>query len=546
MIRWLFFFLTISSTTFCQVVEGTIVDDETGKPIPFASIGIAGTSKGTSSNLNGQFSLMISEPAELIVTCIGYQSKHVSSSESLAVIRLKPMVTQLDAVIISDKPLEAKRIIRKAFTNTKVNFSGSAFMQTFFYRHYCKDDDVYGRLIEASVDVWKPQGYRTTQQVAGEKDEIRITQLRRSRDNTVMAQGHEPIAVGSILETDLVGFQMEGVSDHLNFYNNVSSLKVDVDNYIFKLNGITSYDGQEVYEIGYVYKKDSVLMTSGEYRVRAQAKGTLFITTDTYAFVKTEEVKTFGKNSVETSVYYRNYGGRYYPYHFIIEGENMASDSSSHSFHIELMSVEIKKEPKGKFTGSLPTKEELLNIPYDSAFWISNTILKTTPLEDDIIRDLGGGASLSKQFLRYKQYELNVHNGGVQAEEKFRWLRDDSKGNRILYLVFWSENFRPYLVDLELAKQLNRKYRNKITFVYISLDDDKTRWEQMVQKYGFYIDGIINYRIGSKSQLAESFGVNKAPAFVLLKRDGEAFGDFAKRPSDPLLSQDFDSLLVEQ
>src|SRR6187431_2940287 len=136
MIRFLFLFLTISSTAFCQkLVEGTVVDDETGNPVPFASIGIAGTSKGTSSNLNGQFSISITEPISLIVTCIGYETQRVKSIEGAAVIRLRPMATQLDPIVVSNRPIDANRIIHKAFRSIHENYNVQPFMQKFFYRH---------------------------------------------------------------------------------------------------------------------------------------------------------------------------------------------------------------------------------------------------------------------------------------------------------------------------------------------------------------------------------------------------------------------------
>jgi hypothetical protein len=546
MIRWFIFFFFLSSTAFCQqIVEGTIVDKETGKPVAFASIGVVGTSKGTSSNLNGQFSISITEPISLKVTCIGYESLLIHSLAEITLIQLKPIITQLSEIVILDKPVNARKILRKAFANIDENYSDQPFLQKFFYRHYCKDDKAYGRLIEASVDVWKDQGYRSIQKIAGEKEEIRVTQLRRSLDKTEMAQGHEPISIGNILQADVVGYQTPTKNEHLSFYTDVSNLKTDFEKYNFTCQAITYYDGLEVYQINYSHKRDSVLTTAGNYLELTQVSGSLFITTDTYAFVKTEDVKSYQGNTVRTLAYYRKYADRYYPYHFIREGESHTLENSAHSFHIELMSVEVKNDSKEKFIGHIPNKDDLLTIPYDSAFWASNTILKTTPLEDDIIRDLGGGTSLNKQFYRYHQYEMNVHDGGKNGEEKFNWLREDSKGNHILYLVFWSGNIQSYLVDIELAKRLNKKYRNRITFVFLSLDDDETQWQQAVQKFSLYTDGIINYRIGSNSQLAKSFHVKEVPSFVLLARRGEIFDSTAKRPGDVLLEEDF-KLLIEQ
>jgi hypothetical protein len=547
MIRWFILFLTISSTAFCQQrIEGRIVDTETGKPVPFASIGIVGTSKGTSSNLNGQFSLSVSEDVSVKVTCLGYESIIINSFSEMQLIRLKPIATQLGEVVVFNKPINPKRIVWRAFANISNNYIDQAYLQKFFYRHYCKDDSVYGRLIEAAVDVWKHGGSSSLQKTTDAKKEIRVTQLRRSLDNTIMSQGHEPIAIANILHADVVGYQMTEKSAHLSFYSDVSNLKTDMDNYSFTFNGITNYDGEEVYEIGYSYRKDSALTTSGKYIHLTQISGSLFITTDSYAFIKMEDVKSFGENSLHTSAYYRKYDDKYYPYHLVREGENHHSENRNHSFHIELMSVEVVMDKKEKFTGHEPGKDELLAIPYDTAFWNRNTILKTTPLEDEIINDLGGGASLNDQFYLYHQYEMNVRDGGKNGEQKFNWFKDDSKGKRILYLFFLGKNCQSYLNDVELAKRLYKQYRNKIAFVFLSVEDDEVLWQETVSKFNLSSDGIINYRISSNSEILKSLGVKETPSFVLFSQNGELFDANAKHPGNPMLEKDFNFLIGQQ
>ncbi len=546
MFRCLVFFSIISSSVFSQrLVEATIVDKETKKPVPFASIGIIGTSKGTSSNLNGQFSISINETDSIRITCVGYESLSLGATQLLPSIDLTPIVTQLSEIVILDRAINAKRVLRRAFANIDINYNNRPFLQQFFYRHYCKDGAAYGRLIEAAIDVWKTSGYRTVQHAAGEKEEIRVTQLRRSLDKTEMAQGHDPISVENILQADMVGYQTDKRSEHMSFYTDVSNLRTDFDKYDFVCKGITYYDGLEVYEITYQNKKDSVLTTTGKYLDLVDIKGTLFITTGGYAFVKTEENKSFGTNSLLTSTFYRKVNDRYYPYHFVRQSESEYADKRVHSVHLELMSMEIKTDPTFKIVGQLPTREALLNIPYDSSFWKNNSILKTTPLEDDIIRDLGGGVSLDKQFLRYHQFEVNTRDGGVNGEEKFKWLLADSKGNRILYLLAWIGNLQAYLVDVELAKRLQKKYRNKVTFVFLSLEDDEKRWKEVVEKFSLYTDGVINYRIGSRSKVAASLAISEAPGFMLLTRDGEMIRP-TKRPSDPSLEEDLLKLIGQK
>ncbi|MBI1770095.1 MAG: carboxypeptidase-like regulatory domain-containing protein [Bacteroidetes bacterium] len=544
MTKWLIIFLTFSQLAFAQqIISGKIVDAETGKPISFASVSIVGTSKGTSSNLNGEFTLPVSESVSLKITCVGYESVEINGAAGNQLIQMKPIAILLNAVVVFNKAVNPKKIVRRAFASIDQNYIDHSFMQKFFYRHYCKDDSAYGRLIEAFVDVWKNEGYHSRQKSAVDKEEIRVTQLRRSLDRTTLAQGHEPISVKNILQTDIVAYQTAIKSDHMSFYTEVSNLKTDLDSYSFTFEGITTYDGQEVYEISYAYKKDSALTTSGQYLTLTQATGSLFITTDTYAFVKTEEAKQFERNTIRSSTYYRKYNNRYYPYQLIREGENYLSDNGIHSFHIDLMSVEIRTDAKEKFVGHEPGREELLNIPYDSVFWSNNAVLKTTPLEDEIIRDLGEGISLNKQFYMYRQYEANLRDGGKNGVEKFNWFKKESKGKRILYLFFWSSDCKLYLTDLELAKQLNKKYRNRIAFVFLSLDEDEMQWQQTVSKYALYADGIINYRIGEYSEIQKFFRVADPPAFILISRSGEVFDSNGKRPSNPALEDDFKLLL---
>jgi hypothetical protein len=541
--KWAFFFLLISSAAFSQrVVEGKIIDKETKLPVPFASIGIIGLPRGTSSNVDGEFSLNVPNPFSLRVTCLGYESVTLNSADSILTIELKPIATQLEEIVILYRQVNPRKIVRKAFASIANNYNDKSFLQKFFYRQYSKTDAEYERLVEASVDIWKEGGYKKSRSRAGEKEDLRVNQLRRSLDIKGMVQGLTPIFFGNILQTDIAAYQRLTPKKHLNAFDEVSNLKVDFDRYKFIFGGITRYDGQEVYKINYESAPDSILTTTG-YVKAPTAKGTLFITTDTYAFVKTEDVREDGINTVRSSAYYLKHRNNYYPYHLIREGESR--HSSTYSFHAELMAVEISHDTQHKFTAGEFTRANLLNIPYDSSFWSSSTILKTTPLEDKIIRSLGGGQSLNKQFYQYKQYELNVTNGGINGEEKFNWFREDSKDKRILYVCFWDSKILSHLRELELAKQLHKKYNDKVAFVFISVENDEARWQELVKKYNLFSDGIINYRVGNDSKLANLFKINKIPTFVLISQDGAVSDLNAKAPSDSKLEEDFKNLIEQ-
>jgi hypothetical protein len=540
----LLFILVISVEVFSQqVIQATVVDKDSGQPVPFASVGITRSSKGTSTNLNGQFSLTVQATDSIKISCVGYESLTLHPSEVTALIALTPAATQLSEVIITSKPLNARVIVRRAFANISKNYTRADFQQKYFYRHYCMDDSVYGRLIEASVDIIKHQGYRHLRNHSGDHEEIRVNQLRRSLDKTIMAQGHEPIAIGNIIQADLVAYQTSEASPHPKFYEAASNLKTDLERYTFTVDGITVHDGQEVYMINYESKKDSILTTSG-YVPSPRAHGTLFIAVGNYAFIKTEEIKHDGANLIQTTAYYRKYGEHYYPYHFIREGKNAYAGNHQHDFHIELMSIEIKRDVD-HFTGQEPDKSTLLKIPYDSVFWSTATVLKTTPLEDEIIRDLGGGRSLNEQFYRYQQYEWSTTNGGTNGVEKFNWFKEDSKDERILFITFLNRECKDYLSELERVKQLTKTYRSDIAFIFVFVENEEARWHQLLSLYSLFTDGILNYRIEEKSSPIKQYGVKDMPKYVLVARNGSIYNLDAPSPNHPQLEEEF-KFLIDQ
>ncbi|MGY3215406.1 carboxypeptidase-like regulatory domain-containing protein [Mucilaginibacter sp. HD30] len=73
-------FLLISIAVKAQVVKGKVVDAETGNPIPKASVYLKGSSKGTTSNIQGEFALYTNETKlPLVVSSLGYQPDTISN-----------------------------------------------------------------------------------------------------------------------------------------------------------------------------------------------------------------------------------------------------------------------------------------------------------------------------------------------------------------------------------------------------------------------------------------------------------------------------------
>jgi thiol-disulfide isomerase/thioredoxin len=526
-------------------INGKITDIKSGEPVSFASVGILGTFKGTSANVDGEFSILVSDDETLKITCVGYESVTISSLTSDVTIKLKQATTQLSEVIVSNKRLTAKDIVKNAFKNVPINFNSKAFNQKFFYRHYCRDDTLYGRLIEAAVEIHKKNGYSVFQRMAGEREGIGVTQLRRSLDKTKIKSDHVPISIESILECDVAGYQMRKGKFYSSYRRGtISSLLKDVANYDYKLEGITNYDGQEVFEISYKSLDSTVSLKGALYTInyKAQFLGKVFITTDKYAFVKTQNMIIAQNDTISTTAYYRPYGKFYYPYHFVEDGK-IAKDN--HWFHIEMMTTEVIESDFRPFKGKNLSREALSLIPFDSLFWDSYDILKTTPLEEKIVKNLGGEDSLRLQFAIYNGIEDKDFLKTKQDEQAFDSLRGIYNGKRIIYIDFWASWCGPCIAEFKAAKELQKRYKDKIVFVMLSVDDEIDKWQKALEKYDLK-SGFYHFRIGTQSDLSLLYEISAIPRYIIVDKSGNHYDLNAKRPRDPSLKKDFDMLIQSE
>ncbi|MUP45252.1 TonB-dependent receptor [Gramella sp. BOM4] len=108
-------FLT-SATIFAQgTITGKVMDSETNGPLPGANVKVAGTSNGTMTDFDGNFSLDVgSAEGSIEVSFIGYETKKVSfsiteGSLDLGEIVLSPDAGALDEIVITTYSLAIDR-----------------------------------------------------------------------------------------------------------------------------------------------------------------------------------------------------------------------------------------------------------------------------------------------------------------------------------------------------------------------------------------------------------------------------------------------------
>ncbi|MCW8312316.1 TonB-dependent receptor [Sphingobacterium sp. InxBP1] len=82
-----------------QQLKGKVLD-AAGKPIVGVSIAVKGTSKGTQSDAQGNFSIEAGSGDELVVSSVGYKSKEVTVTGATVTVQLEDDQGQLDEVVV--------------------------------------------------------------------------------------------------------------------------------------------------------------------------------------------------------------------------------------------------------------------------------------------------------------------------------------------------------------------------------------------------------------------------------------------------------------
>ena len=100
-----------SLTAFAQIkITGTASDAETGEPLSFITIQIKGTTAGTTSDMDGNYSIEVpNRDAILVYSYIGYRSREIEYEGQLFLnVQLEDDTRILDEVVVTALGIEKK------------------------------------------------------------------------------------------------------------------------------------------------------------------------------------------------------------------------------------------------------------------------------------------------------------------------------------------------------------------------------------------------------------------------------------------------------
>ncbi len=528
-------------------IRGTVLDAATQAPIPYASLRIDSLMEGTLSNKDGEFELLIKgrfirEKRSLVVSCIGYQTG-IWQLQALKGNNLQLALTEqpyaLDDVLISYTRLTAPELVKRAFEQIPQNYSPTPYTLNTFYRHYCKEGKVYGRLIEAAVTVQEQKGHKKPVGWPTQRTGLEVKQLRRSFDFTrLYAQSHAPISLNKMLMGDWVSYK--------------NPLTRHPELYLFHYKDTTYLDGHWVYVIGFQPQKEKPRNYSG----------LLYISADDLAFVKidfTIRQNVYGSEGPFSAVtqytehhttHYQKAGAYYYLSHMRNEGkrhhELQESDGrvvskQDHFHHIDFMVSELQMDDYQPINGKEPSAKQLLNIPFDPDFWQGYNQLKATPLEQQIAIDLQQHMPLDEQFRAF-----NARRGAIalEGEAAFDQMLEYFKG-RVTYVQFYHNLALGKLnATRRLAKRKYADGRVMVLFVYV--DEKGNGLPALIRDKPEVMNSGLLILTKPGSSLLKRYGVTETPHFMILDRNGQVAVAKAKAPDEDSVTEQIDRILLGQ
>jgi hypothetical protein len=120
-----FVLFLLSGTVFGQV-KGVVIDQATGKPVPYANIWVENENLGTTSDEAGKFSFSNATAGKtLVVSCLGYDRIKVAAQSGAMTVQLVPVQTTLKEVVVKKNTPRDKKVVNQLSDRTEFAFSSN-------------------------------------------------------------------------------------------------------------------------------------------------------------------------------------------------------------------------------------------------------------------------------------------------------------------------------------------------------------------------------------------------------------------------------------
>ena len=214
--------LTIGFTVIAQerTVSGTI-SDENGDALVGASVTVQGTTQGTVTDVNGNFSLSVSQEANLVISFVGYTDKVIAVGNQTTInTQMELDVTELTEVVVTAFGMEREK---KALGYSITEVSGDDFTEA-------RENNVVNSLSG------KVAGVNVSGMATGPAGSSRVV----IRGNVSLTGNNQPLYVIDGVPMDNSGFGQAGMWGGSDQGDGTGSLNPDDIQTISVLKGATA------------------------------------------------------------------------------------------------------------------------------------------------------------------------------------------------------------------------------------------------------------------------------------------------------------------
>lgn len=360
------------------LVRGRVLDQISGIPLPFASVGLPERGLGISTNNDGFFQLRL--PMEMIekdlhVSYLGYKSQTLPLRlllDNQVDILMETDYISMQEVII--RYYDPKALIKEALARRTENYSDHPTYLVSFYREGVQRNDKYLSYSEAIFRIFK-----SSYQTPTAKDQVMLLKARNitnvDRSDTLVLK--LKAGVQSALELDI----MKQLPDFLD--------EEFMEDYEFTGADLMNRNGRSVYAIefkphpfvqeplftGMIYlDKEDLAVIEADFQIDRK-----YINQLTNRFLTKRNPNYISRiESADYSINYQHYNGRYYLNH--LRGElkikfrrKGSLFSNSYTAFIEMAVGKIEEEDVSRFDRREVLEPKVVFVDqgyqYDEAFW---------------------------------------------------------------------------------------------------------------------------------------------------------------------------------
>jgi len=251
-----------------KYISGIIVDETTGDPLPFATIGLKNRGRGIVTNINGEFGLKITSDSfndTLSFSYLGFMGKEIPVNQfqgnNLRVKMSREFIPIPEIIIRTQVPQE---IIYKAISAISENYGTSPAMLTGFYREGVMKKNDLQVYSEAVLHIFK-SSYSGT--ILG--DQINIYKSRKIEnmglDDTLV------VRLKAGLKTCL---QLDLVKNSFEFLERATMAE-----YSYRISDIVTYEDEAAWVIDFEQRQEID---------KPLFRGSIYINTDDFGILNAD------------------------------------------------------------------------------------------------------------------------------------------------------------------------------------------------------------------------------------------------------------------